>query len=465
VATLSFHGATGHVTGSCHLVETARTRVLLDCGLFQGPPDVEALNEKPFPFDSAGIHAVVLSHAHLDHSGRLPKLVRDGFRGTIYVTPPTLDLLDIMLKDAAYLQERDAEWAARHKNNHGNHEPQPLYTIEDAEKTLALCRTVDYGESFNVADDVTVTFHNAGHILGSAIVEVSIKDTGKTHRLVFSGDLGHGSSPLMPAPDRITGADTLLLESTYGDRDHRPMADTLKEFDEILVKAGHEGGNVLIPAFAVERTQEVLFRLGELYQSGKLKQPMVFLDSPMAIAATGVYVKYIDELPPATRAAIERGGRSVEKFLPVLRLTRTTEESMAINRVRGAIIIAGSGMCTGGRIRHHLKYNIEREDTHVIIVGFQAQGTTGRALVDGAKNLRLFGRDYRVRAQIHTVGGFSAHAGQTELVDWASHFTVTRPHCHLVHGEPDKVAALATALKARLGWDAHIPTTGQSITL
>jgi len=462
VATLTFCGATGQVTGSCYLIETEHTRVLLECGLFQGPPEIDALNEKPFPFDPAGIHAVVLSHAHLDHSGRLPKLVRDGFRGAVYVTPPTLDLLGIMLKDAAYLQERDAEWNARHKNNR-NHEPEPLYTVADAEKAITLCQAVDYAEPFAPAEGFNVTFHNAGHILGSSIVEMEITDKGTKRRLVFSGDLGHGGSPLLPAPDRLAQADALLLESTYGDRDHRPMADTLSEFEDILAKAAREGGNVLIPAFAVERTQEILFRLGELHHAGRLKQQMVFLDSPMAIAATEVYLKYQRDLPPETAAAIDRAG-GAEKFLPVLRLTRTPEESMAINRVRGAIIIAGSGMCTGGRIRHHLKYNLAREDTHIVIVGFQAQGTPGRALVDGAKSLRIFGQDFPVRAQIHTVGGFSAHAGQTELVAWAAGFK-SHPRCHLIHGEPDKAAALAGRLKERLGWNAHVPAAAQSVTI
>ena len=465
MATLTFHGATRQVTGSCYLIETARSRVLLECGLFQGPPEVDRLNERPFPFPVRDIDAVVLSHAHLDHSGLLPRLRREGFRGKVHATPQALDLLDILLKDAAYLQERDAEWENRRRQRGGKKLVEPLYTAEDAEAVLELGTPLRYGERTRIADGIEVCLRDAGHILGSAIVELWVDDEGHQRKLVFSGDLGHADMPLLREPEVIRDADVLLLESTYGDRDHRPLPDTLNEFAQILADAAADGGNVLIPAFAIGRTQEILYHLGEFYHQGRLPQGQVFLDSPMAIAATEVHERHTHVFNQAARAALRRNGATAEEFLPVLRYTRNVEDSMAINRITGgAIIIAGSGMCTGGRIRHHLKWNLWRKESHVVFVGFQAQGTPGRALVDGADHLRLLGEDLIVRAHIHTLGGFSAHAGQTGLVNWADHFQ-PHPRLYLVHGELDKMEALQARLHHVHGQDAQIPVEGQRIQL
>lgn len=461
--TLMFSGAAGQVTGSCHVIGWNGRRVLLDCGLYQGDAETEAWNERPFPVPPDTVDAVVLSHAHLDHSGLLPRLVREGFHHEIFATRATADLLQIMLRDAAHLQEREAEWARRHRNGRS---AQPLYRQEDVDTTLTRITPVPYGEWFDVVPGVRCRYLDAGHILGSAIVETALGGDGEQRRLVFSGDLGNRASPLLRDPELPERADLLLLESTYGDRDHRPMAETLDELETVLAGAADNGGNVLIPSFAVGRSQEILFRLGELYQAGRLKQQMVFLDSPMAIAATRVYDSYQRLYDSRDRAEIRQAhAGSLAEWLPPLRYSHTPEDSMAINRIAGgAIIIAGSGMCNGGRIRHHLRHNLQRRQTRVVVVGFQARGTPGRALVDGARTLRLFGEEVPVNASIHTLGGFSAHAGQTGLVEWASAIG-GKPAIHLVHGEPDRIEALAAKLRERTGRMPGIAERGQVIGL
>lgn len=450
-----------------YLLETAESRILLECGLVQGRYEEEQENEKPFPFDPASIDAVVLSHGHLDHSGRLPKLVNDGYRGPIYMTSPTLELLEILLKDSAFLSMRDAEWENKRRRRAGKEEVEPLYTIEDVEQTLQLCKGQAYATPIEILAGVQLRYLDAGHILGSAIVELIIKEEGKARKLVFSGDLGNSCAAILRDPVQVEKADVLLMESTYGDRNHRPMEETLDEFRDIIREATESGGNILIPAFAVGRTQEIIFRLGEFYQQGILNHQAVYLDSPMAIATTEVYHRYQDVFDSEDKAALRqtRSG-SLHTYLPMLRYSRTTEESMAINRITdGAIIIAGSGMCTGGRIRHHLKHNLWRRNAHVIIVGYQAIGTPGRALVDGAKRLRVVGEDVAVNATIHTLGGFSAHAGQQQLLDWIGAFHKPKPHTYLIHGEADAKKALQRQLQAMEDIKADIPELGKTITI
>ena len=449
-----------------YLLETAESRILLECGLVQGRYEEEQENEKPFPFDPASIDAVVLSHGHLDHSGRLPKLVNDGYRGPIYMTSPTLELLEILLKDSAFLSMRDAEWENKRRRRAGKEEVEPLYTIEDVEKTLQLCKGQAYATPIEILAGVQLRYLDAGHILGSAIVELIIKEEGKARKLVFSGDLGNSCAAILRDPVQVEKADVLLMESTYGDRNHRPMEETLDEFRDIIREATESGGNILIPAFAVGRTQEIIFRLGEFYQQGILNHQAVYLDSPMAIATTEVYHRYQDVFDSEDKAALRQArSGSLHSYLPVLRYSRTTEESMAINRITdGAIIIAGSGMCTGGRIRHHLKHNLWRRNAHVIIVGYQAIGTPGRALVDGAKRLRVVGEDVAVNATIHTLGGFSAHAGQQQLLDWIGAFHKPKPRTYLIHGEPDAKKALQHQLHA-MDIKAEIPELGTTITI
>lgn len=466
MATLTFYGAVEGVTGSCYLLETGKSRVLLDCGLYQGRRKEEEANFESFPFDPRALDGVVLSHAHLDHSGRIPKLVKEGYEGPLHMTRATCELLDIMLKDSAHLIERDVEWENKIRRREHKKLLSPLYSIRDVEKALDSCLGVPYGDLVQVADGVTICFRDAGHILGSAIVEVFIDDDGKQSKLVFSGDLGNSESALLRDPEIIESADVLLLESTYGDRNHRSMEESLQEFEDIIEEASKKGGNILIPSFAVGRTQEIIFRLGELYQQGKLGHQAVYLDSPMAINVTGVYDKYQHVFNEEDQATINgNGGHDLKSFLPILRYSCTTEESMNLNKIgSGAIIIAGSGMCNGGRIRHHLKYNLWKHNAHVIIVGYQAVGTPGRALVDGKKIFRL-GRDkVVVKAKIHTIGGFSAHAGQSQLLDWANHFVDPKPRVYLVHGEEEAKTILSECLTEQ-GWKASIPQPGQRISL
>lgn len=470
MATLTFYGAIEGVTGSMYLLKAGKSQILLDCGLFQGRKKEEAANLEPLPFDTSTIDAVVLSHAHLDHSGRLPLLVRQGYNGPIYMTRPTSDLIVVLLKDATSLQERDVEWENKRRRRSGKEEIEPLYTLEDVEEVLTYCEGVKYHQRINIAPGIDINFADAGHILGSAIVEVFINENGQDKKLVFSGDLGNSQAALLRDPDVIDSADVLLLESTYGDREHRSIEETLQEFEQIVEEASANGGNILIPSFAVGRTQEIIFRLGELYQQGKINQQVIYLDSPMAIAVTEIYHRYQNVYNQEDKEAIElysnknqRTPTSLHTFLPVLRYSISTDESMALNKiVSGAIIIAGSGMCNGGRIKHHLKHNLWRRKSHVLFVGYQAIGTPGRSLIDGAETFKTGGEEIIVRAQIHTMGGFSAHASQAQLIAWLDNFKGKRPNLYLVHGEADAKKALQIKANEQ-GWNANIPTLGQEI--
>ena len=467
MALLNFLGAIQQVTGSCYLIESRDgAKVLLECGMRQGRREEDEGNRGPFAFDPLSLDAVVVSHAHIDHTGLLPKLAAAGYRGPIYATDATCELMELMLLDSAYIQEKDAEWENRWRARAGKPPLSPLYTTADAEQALSQRRPVSYGELCEVAKGVHVTFHDAGHILGSAIVELHVHDHGLTRRLVFSGDLGNTCSPLMRDPSILTQADVVLLESTYGDRDHRCSEETLDELADILQQAHRDGGNVLIPSFSVGRTQDLIYYLGRFYQEGRLPQQAVFLDSPMAIRANAIYSRFQDQFSPEDREAFQgRGKKRIEDWLPILRTTLTPDESMAINRIKsGAIIIAGSGMCTGGRIVHHFKHNLWRNNCHVVFPGFQAKGTLGRNIVDGAESVKIFHQNVVVNAKVHTLGGFSAHAGQSQLIDWVRHFE-HHPPLYLVHGELEKMQALQVALREQLNWIATIPEPGEQIAL
>lgn len=468
MAKLTFLGATQQVTGSCYMIEMQGRCILLECGLQQGEHkhNNKDENASKFPFDPKRVDAVILSHAHLDHSGRLPQLVANGFHGPIYVTRPTHDLLQILLQDAAGLHFKDIEWENKRKQRAGKKLIEPLYTIEDVNTALSLRKNLDYRMPTEVLPGIELTYHNAGHILGSAIVELRLSENGKTRKLVFSGDLGNSQSPLMPDPEFVNSADILLLESTYGDRNHRSVDDTLMEFRLALDAAAESGGNVLIPAFAVGRTQDIIYHLGHMYQAGTLKQRLVFLDSPMAIDVTDIYEKHanlFNKDDPEFRRIVKEGWN---EWLPILRYTPGTEESMALNKVTGgAIIIAGSGMCTGGRILHHFKHNLWRNSTHLIITGFQAYGTLGRSIVDGARHIRVFGNDIAVKANIHTLGGFSAHAGQSQLLRWAEAFKEPRPKLFLIHGELKAMQELQKQFESVHQWNASIAEYGESVLI
>ncbi|WP_018138435.1 MULTISPECIES: MBL fold metallo-hydrolase RNA specificity domain-containing protein [unclassified Thioalkalivibrio] len=466
MAQLTFQGATGEVTGSRYLLETDDARILLECGMHQGNSEADEANRASLVELAETLDAVVLSHGHLDHSGLLPKLVRDGYRGPIYCTPGTEELLEIMLEDAAFVMSKDIEWENKWRRRADKPLLEPVYDIDDVATTLGLCEAVPYGQARKIAGGIGLTFRDAGHILGSAIVDLIVPSGGRDRHLVFSGDLGNADAVLMHDPARPEHADHVLLESTYGDRDHRPMEETVEEFAQVLAEADKSGGNVLIPAFAVGRTQEILYHLSMLHHAGRLPQQKVFLDSPMAIKVTELYARLRRTLDPEDMDRLHQAANGdPAAYLPGLQVCRTVEESMAINRITGgAIIIAGSGMCNGGRIRHHMKYNLWRREAHLVIVGFQATGTLGRRLVDGAERVKLLGDEVAVNAKVHTLGGFSAHAGRSQLIDWARAFQ-DQPVFHLVHGEPEAREALATGLRDELGAEAHAPAFGETITL
>ncbi|MCC2615911.1 MBL fold metallo-hydrolase [Aestuariibacter halophilus] len=465
MAILTFLGAAQEVTGSCHeLRSPALGTVLLDCGMHQGGSNVERVQRETFDFSPAGIDAVVLSHAHLDHSGMLPKLVHDGFRGPIFCAAGTADLLEVMLKDAVSIYLGDLERENLRRGRKGKDPLEPQYGEEDVETVLSLCHSVPYETKKRVGNQAWLTFHDAGHILGSAIVELHLKEKGEDKTLVFSGDLGNRNAVLMKDPATIERADVVVMESTYGDRNHKPLPDTVAELRNIITETEARGGNIMIPAFAVGRTQELLYYLGVLHQEGILDQWQVILDSPMAIEVTKVYDKWFSALDQSDIAKAAPDAQSIlDDFIPRLFLAVTPEESIAVNKiVKGALIIAGSGMCTGGRIRHHFKQRIWKAENTVLFCGYQAQDTLGRLLVDGLKKVRLYDEEYVVKAHIETLGGFSAHAGQQGLIDWVTQIK-GEPTVVLVHGEAGAIEALSQKL-----WDvakirAQTPCQGKSL--
>lgn len=460
---IEFHGAAGEVTGSCHLIEVGGRRLLLDCGLIQGRREDEARNREPFPFDPCQLDAVVLSHSHIDHSGRIPLLVKAGFDGPIYTHRASRDLCRIMLNDAAYLNEREAEWQNKKRERKGLALVAPLYDMREAQTAVRRFKVLDYDQEREILPGVRLRLRDAGHILGSSIVELWLEEGGVRRKLVFSGDLGSRNMPILRDPTPIEEADLVLLESTYGDRLHRSHEETLRELGEVLQQAREQGGNLLIPAFAVGRTQDLIYLLAKHYAEWGVGHWQVFLDSPLAIQASAVYARH-SELYDAEAARLwARNSR--QSVLPNLHISRTAQQSMRLNRIRsGAMIIAGSGMCDGGRIRHHLKHNVWRKDCHVVIVGFQARGTTGRALVDGAHHIRLWGETIQVNAQIHTIGGLSAHADQEGLVDWYRRFH-GRPRVVLVHGETEAQETLAARLRTELDAPVQVAAPGARINL
>lgn len=434
---ISFHGADGEVTGSCHLVECAGKRILIDCGLFQGSREIEDDNAEDFGFDEKSIDFVLLTHAHLDHCGRLPLLVNRGFRGEIITTAASRELARLVLLDAAHLQEEETVRRERRRARRGDHRhTQPLYTVAQALNALDYFgRSAVYGKTLDLAPGISATFIDAGHILGAASIYLQLEENGEHRRVLFSGDLGNAQgAPLLQAQEQLPPCDVVVMETTYGDRSHRPLDSSVQEFYQAINDTFARGGNVIIPTFALERAQELLYFL----RAGREKKILpgslqVFLDSPMAISATEIFERH-PECFSETLANLLRDKKDPFN-LPGLHFVRETSASMALNRISGgAVIMAGSGMCTGGRVRHHLRHNLWRRESSVVFVGFAAHNTLARQIIDGAQRVRIFGEDITVRARIHTINGFSAHADQAELLAW--HARTGKPTTtFLVHGE------------------------------
>ncbi|MCL5779025.1 MBL fold metallo-hydrolase [Limibaculum sp. FT325] len=442
---IAFHGAARQVTGSCHLVTCAGTRILIDCGIFQGGHELDEDNAAPFGFEPPTVDFLLLTHAHLDHCGRLPLLVRRGFDGEVIATAPTRELARLVLLDAGKLQEEEAKrWRKR-----GRAAPTadgPLYDTLDVLNAFdRFGRTARYGTRIQLREGIAATFFDAGHILGSASILLELTERGQTRRVLFSGDLGGRESPLFLSPEPPGPVDAVVMETTYGDRDHRSRAASVAELYGAIRATLERGGNVVIPSFAMERAQEILFHLGEGKRHGKVPKTLqVFLDSPMAISATEIFRRHPDAYRHEIAQIFAAGHDPFE--LPGLHLVSEAGESAALNQIRsGALILAGSGMCTGGRIRHHLRHNLPHADCSVVFVGFAAEGTLARRIIDGAQKVRIFGDEVPVRARIHTINGFSAHADASELRAW--HARLGGPGTtFLVHGEPSSMTALAEGL-------------------
>jgi metallo-beta-lactamase family protein len=465
---ITFYGAAGEVTGSCYLVETAELRFLVDCGMFQGGRDAWRKNQGALGFDLCRLDFILLTHAHLDHSGLLPRAVALGYRGPVYATPATVDLLGVMLLDSAHIQEKEAEWEEkRARAGRGRGRPHaPLYTVAQAQASLRQLRPAGYGRAFQPHPAARVCLRDAGHILGSAIAEVWVGEAGRTRKLVFSGDLGMPARPVLRDPEPVAAADVLIVESTYGNRLHKSLEATEEELvDAIETTLRRKRGNVIVPAFSVGRTQEVLFVLADLVRRGRLGHLDVYVDSPMSMAATEITLRHTDLLDEHTRELIDWQRTHPEAMR--VRFVQDVEESIALNSIRGgAVIISASGMCDAGRIKYHLLNNLGRRECSILITGFQAAGTLGRRLVEGARRATLFGESVAVRADIHTIGGLSAHADQEGLLGWLGHFRQPPRRTFVVHGEAETAATFAAAVRQRLNWNnVTVPHHGSSIEL
>ncbi len=463
---ITFLGAAENVTGSRFLVESEGSLNLVDCGLYQERNFLNR-NWEDFAVAPSGIQNVFLTHAHLDHCGYLPKLVKSGFGGGIFCTPPTRGIAQIILLDSAKIQEEDAAHKrTRHQREgrKGAYPEIPLYTTEDVKNVFPLFRTVPYEEPTRVSPGTKIIFHNAGHILGAATIELEITENGNKKTAVFSGDIGRWNRPIVNDPSVPKKTDYLFLESTYGDRLHETEPDSAERLKQIIIETQNKGGNVVIPVFATERAQDLLYYLSILLKTGQIKPVPVFIDSPMAINITEVFKQFGAYLDAETRNLIEKG-ESPFNF-PQLKLSKTSEESKAINKAKGtSIILAGSGMCTGGRIKYHIRENIIRPESVILFVGYQAQGTLGREIVEGAKNIRIFNQTYPVRARIENVGGFSAHADQEELLRWVSGFEKPPQKIFVIHGEKETAVRFADFLKKKIKSEIVVPKYRQEVIL
>lgn len=465
---ITFLGATKTVTGSNILVETNGKKFLVDCGLYQGQQKETMLNTDPFLFTPSEIDFMLLTHAHIDHSGRIPKLYIDGYTGPIYATKATCDLCEIMLPDSGYIQESEIEWLNRKRRREGKHEVPPLYTYQDAVDSLELFEKVQYGEILQIDPNIKVRYTDAGHMLGSAIIEVWIKEDGEEKKLVFTGDLGNNDIPLLREPSIVEDADVLVMESTYGNRVHEAKEDKAQEFLSIVTDTLEKGGNVVIPSFAVGRTQEILYEIQRNKQNedenfrkkfDELMSAPVFVDSPLAISATEVFLKNLDCLDEFVQNDIKEGKKPLD--FPDLKFTPTVEESKALNETANkSIIISASGMCEVGRIKHHLKHNLWRSDSTILFVGYQAVGTLGRKIVDGAKTVKLFGEEIGVNARVEYIEAFSGHADKMGLLNFVRSFSKKPTQIYLVHGDEEAQLSLADEILEEFKIPVDIPNRG-----
>ena len=463
---LTFHGAAQEVTGSMHLLEVNGQRILLDCGLYQGRRRDTYARNLNFPWEPQSIDCVVLSHAHIDHTGKLPNLVKQGFGGNVWCTAATRNLSAYMLMDSGYIQEKDVEYLNRKRSRRGEAPVEPIYTREDARETLPLFVSVGEGRPVLIANGVTLTFHNAGHILGSAFVELAIEEiaSGKSWRLVFSGDLGRDEIALLRSPAVAAQADFLIMESTYGGRLHGQYDTAQRRLREVVCETARRRGKVIIPSFAVGRTQEIVYALNQLDARGDIPEIKVFVDSPLAINATDVFRMHPESWDTSVQTFMEDGRRRSPFDYPRIEYVREVRRSKQLNHLtEPAIIISASGMAESGRVLHHLKNNITRPENTILFVSYQAQHTLGRRILEGNEKVRIFGEEYSVRAEVARINGYSAHADQAELLEWASHFDRERlQRIFLVHGEPEGSGALAEELRGQGHSDVVMPTLHQS---
>lgn len=462
---LTFRGANRQVTGSCYHLEAGELNLLIDCGMFQERRYLDR-NWEPYSFEPARIDALLLTHAHLDHCGLIPRLVKHGFDAPIYATAPTAELAQLVMEDSAHIQVEDVKYKKkRHQkqNRKSPHPYEPLYEPEDAKAAGELFKIVAYDEPLDLGSDITVRWRDAGHILGSGTIVIESQRDARARRVVFSGDIGQHDRLIVEDPTAITRGDAIILESTYGDREHPPRQDTAENLARVIRETADRGGWVMIPTFAIERAQEVLLCLAQLLDEGRIPRLPTFLDSPMAINATEIFRRYRDHMDQSTRELLE-SGRLDEEWKNVT-LTRTAEQSMTLNDRKGpGIIMAGSGMCTDGRIKHHLANHMGNPDNTILFVGYQAVGTLGRIILDGTKRVRLFGVKRDVRARVEQVHGLSAHADRQGLINWMASFERGNRPVYLTHGDEDAAKSLAEALRQK-GHDVHIPEFGESLEL
>jgi metallo-beta-lactamase family protein len=463
---LNFFGAAKNVTGSCYFVEANGVRLLVDCGLYQ-ERDLKPRNWADFPVPPATIDAVLLTHAHLDHCGRLPKLVKEGFKGKIYATSATAEIASIIMLDSAHIQEEDIKHKKKRHERAGKKSPfpyEPLYTMEDAEKTITMFSKVGYDAPASVGEGMTAEFREAGHVFGSSMIRLAVEQGGETRTILFSGDVGRWDLPIMRDPSQFGQADYVLIESTYGDRTHGEVASIPGELERIINETHQAGGNVIIPSFSLERTQELLYHLNNLLKEDRIPKLPAFVDSPMAIKITEVFKKHPELFDDETMAMLNAGDHPCD--FPGLTMSRTVDQSKAIADTPGtAIIIAGSGMCTGGRVKHHLKANLARPESTILFVGYQAFGTLGRHILEKPETIRIFGEEYELKARVERISGFSAHADKEELHQWISSLKTPPRKVFITHGEEKAAMAFQKFLSEKTGWDCVVPEYEQEVRL